>query len=92
MAMILLSNNKVLLTNAAKNFKFGDPVYFGNGCPKNTVKIVTASDGKSWSVLFSDFIAQTDGDDIFDRKSCNLAVTIDIKPNKKIGVFKTQYR
>ena len=55
-AMLLLSTDKVLFAYAAKNFQFGDLVYFGNGCPKNAVKIVTVSDGKSWSMLFCDFI------------------------------------
>jgi len=88
--LLWLCNNVVV--NAKKSFEFGEPMYFGNGCPEDAVQLVTSSDGYSWSVLFSDFIAMTDGDDIFDRKSCNLAVTVDIKPNKKIGVYKTQYR
>ena len=37
-------------------------------------------------------MAETDGDDLFDRKSCNLAVTLDIKKGKKIGVHKSQFR
>merc|ERR1711920_1040261 len=30
--------------------------------------------------------------DTFDRASCNLAVTLDMKPGKRMGVFKTEYR
>jgi len=88
---IILSLSNIKVANS-ESFEFGDPVYFGNGCPEDTVQIVKATNGYAWSVLFSDFIAATDGDDTFDRRSCNMAVTIDIKPNKKIGVYKTQYR
>jgi len=86
---LLSSNIKVV---NSESFEFGKPVYFGDGCPEDTVQIVKATNGYAWSVLFSDFIAATDGDDTFDRKSCNLAVKVDIKKNKKIGVYKTQYR
>jgi len=81
----------LFLTESAK-FNFGDPTYFGSGCDDETVEIVIASDGKSWSVLFSDFIAETDGDSLFDRKACNLAVTLNVDSSKQIGVYKTEYR
>merc|ERR1719410_122470 len=82
----------IIITESKPSFEFGEPTYFGNGCTTGSLKIVPAADGKSWSVLFSDFIAETDGYDIFDRKTCNMAVTLEIKKNKKIGVFKTEYR
>jgi len=89
LTIVLASSFRV---KGEENFVFGDPTYFGSGCNKDTLRIVSGTDGYSWSVLFSDFIAETNGDDIFDRKSCNLAVKIDIAEGKKIGVFKTQYR
>merc|ERR1712183_264597 len=73
-------------------FELGDPTYFGSGCPSGTVEVVPASNGKSWSVLFSDFIAETEDDNLFDRKACNLAVPVDVEAGKRIGIYKTEYR
>jgi len=83
-----------LVISSADNapFEFGTPTYHGSGCPDGTVKIVTASDGDSWSVLLSDFIAETSDDDNFARASCNMAVSLDVKQGKRIGIYKSEYR
>jgi hypothetical protein len=60
-------------------FDFGTPTYFGSGCPKDSVAIIPSSDGQSVSVLFSEFRAQTSAQNNRDRRSCNLAVPVDVK-------------
>jgi len=73
-------------------FELGEPVYFGSGCPDDSVEIVWATDGQTVSVLFSEYIAETASDKKRDRKSCNLAVPVDVKQGISIGIFKMDYR
>ncbi|OWZ11789.1 hypothetical protein PHMEG_00015138 [Phytophthora megakarya] len=74
-------------------FKFGTPTFFGSGCPADTVTVVPSTDGQSVSVLFSQFAARTSGSDVTrDRKSCNLAVPVDVQSGISIGIFRVDYR
>jgi hypothetical protein len=73
-------------------FTFGTPTFLGSGCPKDTVAIIPASDGQSVSVLFSAYSAVTTADVQRDRKSCNLAVPVDVQSGVSIGIFRVDYR
>jgi hypothetical protein len=73
-------------------FTFGTPTFLGSGCPKDTVAIIPASDGQSVSVLFSAYTSATATDVVRDRKSCNLAVPVDVKSGVSIGIFRVDYR
>jgi hypothetical protein len=67
-------------------FKFGTPTFFGSGCPADTVTVVPSTDGQAVSVLFSQFAARTSGADVTrDRKSCNLAVPVDVQSVSGVG-------
>jgi hypothetical protein len=79
-------------SEATPVYKFGTPTFFGSGCPKNSVAVIPSTDGQSVSVLFSDYNAQTSQTLNRDRKSCNLAVPVDIKPGISIGIFRVDYR
>ncbi|KAJ8561806.1 hypothetical protein ON010_g7873 [Phytophthora cinnamomi] len=75
------------------SFKFGTPTFFGSGCPADTVTVVPSTDGQAVSVLFSQFAARTSGTDVMrDRKSCNLAVPVDVQSGVSIGIFRVDYR
>ena len=65
---------------------------FGSGCPEGSVNIISSTDGKTVTVLFSNYYAQTSDSRMFDRKSCNIAVPFDIDPNKQIALFQIDYR
>jgi len=65
---------------------------FGSGCPKDSVNIISSTDGSTVTILFSGYYAQTEGKDKFDRKSCNLAVPFDINPNKQVALYRFDYR
>ena len=65
---------------------------FGSGCPEGSVNIISSTDGKTVTVLFSNYYAQTSDGRTFDRKSCNIAVPFDIDPNKQIALFQIDYR
>lgn len=73
-------------------FAFGNTTFFGSGCPEGTVQIITSSDGQTVSVLFSEYIAETEGSSKRDRLSCNLAVPVDVSPGFSLGIYKVDYR
>jgi hypothetical protein len=73
-------------------FKFGTPTFFGSGCPADSVAIIPSTDGQSVSVLYSQFAATTSTTVKRDRKSCNLAVPVDVKSGISIGIFRVDYR
>ena len=78
--------------DVASTFKMGTPTFFGSGCPSDSVRVITSTDGQSVSVLFSDYIAATSGKKTRSRKSCNLAVPVDVKQGVSIGIFRVDYR
>ena len=77
---------------AAPVFQMGTPTFFGSGCPANSLRVITASDGQSVSVLFSEYIATTSSEKTRDRKSCNMAVPVDVQPGISMGIFRVDYR
>ena len=87
---IFLIIGKILVHGEEEDptFTFGDTTFFGSGCPEGTVQIIKSSDDQTVSVLFSEYIAETDGSTKRDRLSCNLAVPVDVKPGFSIGIYK----
>jgi hypothetical protein len=73
-------------------FTLGTPTFLGSGCPKDTVAIIPSTDGQSVSVLFSAYQAATTADVQRDRKSCNLAVPVDVQSGVSLGIFRVDYR
>jgi Domain of unknown function (DUF4360) len=74
-------------------FQLGEPTYFGSGCPDGSVEVVQPDgDSSTVSVLFSDYMAETNGSRLRDRKSCNLAVPVTVEPGWSCGIFKVDYR
>ena len=95
-AVALISASPQLLNatdeEGAPVFRLGAPTFFGSGCPANSVRVVTASDGQSVSVLFSDYIAGTHSNKKRVRKSCNLAMPVDVQSGVSLGIFRVDYR
>ncbi|KAJ0402277.1 hypothetical protein ATCC90586_005104 [Pythium insidiosum] len=74
-------------------YKLGKPVFFGSGCPAGTVAVVPSTDGRTLSVLFSDFSSKTKGSaNLREYKACNLAVPMDIQPGFTAAIAKVDYR
>lgn len=72
----------------------GDAGYSGNGCPSGTMRAVFAPDNLSFTLLFDQFIAQTDvtGNAHRDIMSCNLILPIDIPENMQMEITRVDYR
>jgi len=54
--------------------------------------VIPSTDGQSVSVLFSQYAATTSTAVKRDRKSCNLAVPVDVQSGVSIGIFRVDYR
>jgi hypothetical protein len=67
-------------TEAGLPYTLGKPTFFGSGCPSDTVAVVSSSDAKTISVLFSDFGSKTTSSRMRQYKACSLAVPLDVKP------------
>lgn len=72
-------------------FRLGNPKYNGSGCPPGSIGMVTASDGQTVSVLFSEYVTSATGPRV-ERKACSLMVPVDVLPGISIGIFKADYR
>lgn len=78
----------------AQGLVLGQPQYGGNGCPAGSASATVAPDGSAISILFDQYIAEagnTTGRRI-DRKSCNLAVPVQVPQGYSIAVFQVDYR
>jgi hypothetical protein len=78
----------------AETLVLGEPQYGGNGCPAGSASATVSPDGSAISILFDQYIAEagnTTGRRI-DRKSCNLAVPVQVPQGYSVAVFQVDYR
>lgn len=68
--------------------------YAGNGCPAGSASVVLASDKKSVSVLFDDYIAEAGGHGqrTFDRKKCDIAFGLKVPNGLSVALIDADYR
>ncbi|GLD97855.1 hypothetical protein PINS_up006552 [Pythium insidiosum] len=90
--LVVLGLTSRVVHAAEPVFSFDAPTFFGSGCPAGSLEVITAADGQSVSMLFSQFAAATSGAATRERKSCNLAVPVTLKPGFSVGVYRVDYR
>jgi Domain of unknown function (DUF4360) len=76
-------------------FTFDEPTYFGSGCPEGSIEVIIPDFGEertTVTVLFENYTAQTNGSVVRDRKSCNMALPVQVAPGLSVGIFKVDYR
>jgi hypothetical protein len=79
---------------AQDDIKLGVPAYGGTGCPSGTASVTLSPDSKTLSVLFDQFIAEA-GSSVgrtLDRRSCNLAIPVNIPSGYSVSLFQVDYR
>ncbi|KAF4407513.1 MULTISPECIES: DUF4360 domain-containing protein [Streptomyces] len=66
----------------------------GSGCPSGTARVDVASDNASFSVTYSDYIAQVGlgGEPIDFRKNCQLSLQIDVPSGYTYAVLGLEHR
>ncbi len=65
-----------------------DATFQGSGCPAGSVVAETSADDKTIALLFSDYAVSTDQTNLRVRKSCNLALPVQVPYGKSLGIFK----
>lgn len=78
--------------HAQAGLRLGNPTYGGTGCPQGTANAVLAPDGRTLSIFYDQYRAATGGGRSFDRKSCNLAIPLDVPPGISVSVLTVDYR
>lgn len=78
----------------AQSLQIGQPNYGGNGCPAGTASATISPDGSAVSILFDQYIAEAGGDTRkrIDRKSCQLAIPIQVPQGYSVALLQVDYR
>ncbi len=72
----------------------GRPSSGGNGCPAGTMQVQFAPDNLSFSILFDQFVAETDGarGSRKDLMTCDMLIPIEIPANLQLEITRVDYR
>lgn len=77
----------------AQQVRILDAKYGGSGCPAGSASVAVSPDGQELSILFDDFIADATARRARERrKSCNLAIPIQVPPGFQVSVYDFDYR
>ena len=79
---------------AATDIETGTPIYFGNGCAKNSVSIAFAPDSLSFSVLYDEMVAGVSASDHrrSRHKTCEVFIPITLPKNTALSIENVDYR
>lgn len=82
------------LTAHAQPLTLGEAAYGGTGCPQGTARVVVGADRTTLSLLFDQYEAAAGGvtGRGFDRKSCNLAIPLNVPAGYSVSIFAIDYR
>jgi len=78
----------------AEDITLGEPGYGGTGCPAGSVSATLSPDATSLSLLFDGYIVEAGGETgkKFDRKSCNIAIPVNVPQGISVSVISIDYR
>lgn len=84
----------VLTSSAFGELYIDDVAVGGNGCAQGTYDYVLSPDKTKISVLFDNYIAETDyhGGKKLDRKSCNIAISLNVPAGLQVSWVTLDYR
>jgi hypothetical protein len=79
---------------AQRDITLGTPGYGGNGCPAGSASVTLAPDYKSLSIIFDQFVAEAGpaSGRTIDRKSCNIAIPVNIPQGFSVSIIAIDYR
>jgi len=78
----------------AQNIALGEPTYGGPGCPGGSAAAVLSPDRTSLSILYDQYQVSAGGTTgrSFERKSCNLAIPINVPQGISVSILQVDYR
>lgn len=93
-ALLLVASQSAIAGPNLGGIKIENVGYAGNGCPSGSASVVLASDKKSVSVLFDDYIAEAGGQGqrTFTRKKCDLAFGLKVPSGVSVSLIDADYR
>lgn len=75
----------------AVEYEFGNFVYAGSGCPRNSADFISNKDLNAIVWHIDPFEVRT-ASQVIDRKNCELVASVKVSPNYQIGIFPTAYQ
>ncbi len=91
-ALVALLASTAVAGPKSSEIHLGDPDYGGSGCPDGTVSAVLSDDAQQLSVFFDEYIAETSGADLDDRKSCSVGVPVHVPQGLSVSLLAIDYR
>jgi len=84
----------VTTAHAQTGITLGQPGYGGTGCPSGSVSATLSPDATSLSLLFDGYQVAAGGDSgkTFDRKSCNIAIPVNVPQGVSVSIIAIDYR
>lgn len=78
----------------AQSLRLGNPGYAGSGCPASSASVTLSPDQSTLSILFDQYVTEAgpSSGKTIDRKSCNIAIPVQIPQGYSVSVFKVDYR
>lgn len=78
----------------AQNPTLGEPSYNGSGCPRGSASAALSPDFSALTILFDSYAAAAGGATrkSMDRKTCNIAVPVNVPQGKSVTLFTIDYR
>ncbi len=79
---------------AQSGISLGNPSYGGTGCPAGSASVTLSPDATALSMLFDSYTAEAGGTTgrVIDRKSCNIAVPVNVPGGFSVSVISVDYR
>jgi len=77
-----------------QGISLGNPSYGGTGCPAGSASVTLSPDATALSLLFDSYVAEAGGNTgrRLDRKSCNVAVPVNVPGGFSVSVISVDYR
>jgi hypothetical protein len=76
----------------ADDIRLGEPGYGGNGCPAGSASATLSPDQKSLSIIFDQYVVETNNTTRLARKSCNVAIPVHVPQGYSISIISVDYR
>jgi hypothetical protein len=93
-SIALLSALTTTSAFAQSGITLGNPAYGGTGCPAGTASVTLSPDARALSILFDQYVAEAGSftGRRIDRKSCNIAIPVNLPQGYSVSVLEVDYR
>lgn len=90
--LVVVMGMLVAEVQAFAGLQLGVPSYGGTGCPQGSVSATLSPDSKQLSVLFDSYSVEASRTRPTDRKSCNVAIPVNVPHGISFSIIEVDYR